>query len=292
MTLTQANLMKSLLEAGVHFGHQTRHWNPKMEPFIFGEKNGIYIINLQLTANAMIEACEFLKKVTSEGGYVLFVGTKKQAHEIIKSEAERCGAFYVTQRWLGGCMTNFQTVRKGVKRLKELEKMKEDGIFDKLSKKEVSQLTKEMFKLNKNLGGIRDMEHLPQALFVIDAKKEDIAIREANKLSIPVVALVDTNCDPDRIDYIIPGNDDAIKSIKFIASVITDTVREGRESFLTGLEKATAHEAEALPNASVSEAEVEKLITKEDVQLEEKTKKEQKIVTKPKAKPKKRRKTA
>ena len=266
--------MKLLLEAGVHFGHQARHWNPKMAPYIFGEKNRIYIINLQLTANAIIEACEFLKKVASEGGYVLLVGTKRQAQEIIKSEAQRCEMFYVEQRWLGGCLTNFQTVRKGVKRLNELEKMKEDGIFEKLSKKETSQLNKEILKLKKNLEGVRKMEHLPQVLVVIDSKREDIAIREANKLSIPIVALVDTNCDPDKVDYIIPGNDDAIKSIRLILSLLTDAVKEGRDQFLTGREKAEVQAVEEKTAEAVSDEEVEELITKEDVKLEEETEKE------------------
>ena len=274
MALTQTNLMKLLLEAGVHFGHQARHWNPKMAPYIFGEKNRIYIINLQLTANAIIEACEFLKKVASEGGYVLLVGTKRQAQEIIKSEAQRCEMFYVEQRWLGGCLTNFQTVRKGVKRLNELEKMKEDGIFEKLSKKETSQLNKEILKLKKNLEGVRKMEHLPQVLVVIDSKREDIAIREANKLSIPIVALVDTNCDPDKVDYIIPGNDDAIKSIRLILSLLTDAVKEGRDQFLTGREKAEVQAVEEKTAEAVSDEEVEELITKEDVKLEEETEKE------------------
>ena len=281
MEVTQANLMKMLLEAGVHFGHQTRHWNPKMAPYIFGKKNSIYIINLQLTANAIIKTCEFLKKIAAEGGYVLFVGTKRQAQEIIKSEAERCGAFFVNQRWLGGCLTNFQTVRKGVKRFNELEKMKEEGIFDKLSKKEVSQLTKEMVKLKKNLEGVRNMERLPDVLLVIDSKKEAIAVHEANKLSIPVAALVDTNCDPETIDYIIPGNDDAIKSIKLIVSLVTDAVREGREQFLTGKKKeALAEASEEKATSAVSEEEVEELITKKDVKLEEETKKEERSIAK------------
>jgi len=285
--------MKSLLEAGVHFGHQTRHWNPKMSPYIFGEKNGIYIINLQLTANALTEACDFLKKTASEGGYVLFVGTKKQAQEVIKTEAERCSMFWVNQRWLGGCLTNFQTIKKSVKRLNQLEKMKEDGLFDKLSKKEVSQLSKEMVKLRKNIGGVRKMERLPQAMVVIDSKAEDIAIKEANNLSIPVVALVDTNCDPDRIDYVVPGNDDAIKSVTFMTKVFADAVKEGRDEFLVGLEKpAVVPEDSDKPQpGAVSEEEVEKLITKEDVKLEEETKKEEKtIAKKPTQRPKKKRK--
>ena len=276
MTVTQASLMKGLLEAGVHFGHQTRHWNPKMAPYIFGEKNDIYVINLQLTANALIEACEFLKTTAAEGGYILFVGTKKQAHQIVKDEATRCGMFYVDQRWLGGCLTNFQTVRKSVKRYNDLERMKEDGTFKKLSKKEVSQLTKEMVKFRKNLEGIRNMDHLPQVVVVVDSKKEEIAVKEANKLGIPVVALLDTNCDPDRIDHIIPGNDDAIKSIKMIVTLLADSAKEGKDQFLTGREKETAEALkEAALDTSVKEEEVEELITKEDVKLEEETKKEE-----------------
>ena len=292
MAEQDTNIMKSLLEAGVHFGHQTRHWNPKMDPYIFGEKNGIYIINLQLTANALAEACDFLKKTAAEGGYIIFVGTKRQAQEIIKTEAERCSMFWVNQRWLGGCLTNFQTIKKGVKRLNDLEKMKEDGLFDKLSKKEVSQLSKEMVKLRKNLGGVRKMERLPQAMVVIDSKVEDIAIKEANKLSIPVVALVDTNCDPDRIDYVIPGNDDAIKSVTFMTKILADAVKQGRDEFLVGLEKPAVlpEDLDKPEPGTVTEEEVEKLVVKEDVKLEE-AKKEEKIISKkPAIKPKKKRK--
>jgi len=284
--------MKALLEAGVHFGHQARHWNPKMAPYIFGKKNDIYIIDLQHTAKSIVKAYDFLKSVAKEGGYVLFAGTKKQAHDIVKTEAQRCGMFFVNQRWLGGCLTNFQTVRKGVKRLKDLEKMRDEKIFDKLSKKEVSQLMKEMHKLNKNLEGIRDMEHLPQALLVVDAKKERLAIHEANKLSIPVIAIVDTNCDPDTVDYIIPGNDDAIKSIRLIVSILTDAIEEGRKEFLSGKEKEElAKKLEEEPKATVSEEEVEELITKEDVKLEEETKREEKAISKKQTAPKRKPKT-
>lgn len=280
MELTQANLMKPLLEAGVHFGHQTKHWNPKMNPYIYGVKNDIHIVNLQLTANAIMKTCEFLKKVVSEGGYIIFVGTKRQAQEIIKSEAQRCGMFYVDHRWLGGCLTNFKTVRKGVGRLEELEKMKENGIFDKLSKKEVSQLTKEMNKLRKNLEGIRNMEHLPQALLIVDSKKENIAVSEANRLGVPVVALVDTNCDPTKINYIIPGNDDAIKSIKLIVSILADVIKEGRDQFLVGKEKESALEGKRLEGeVAVSEEEIEVLLTKEDVRLEEEARAKEKLAT-------------
>ena len=287
MKVTQAGLMKMLLEAGVHFGHQARHWNPKMAPYIFGKKNDIYIIDLQLTANAIIKACEFLRSVAKSGGYVLFAGTKKQAQEIIKKEAERCDMFYVNQRWLGGCLTNFQTVRKSVKRLNDLERMKEEKIFDKLSKKEVSQLTREMLKLKKNLEGIRKMERLPQAFLIVDSKKEHIAIREAKKLSIPVVALVDTNCNPDLVDHIIPGNDDAIKSIRLIVGLLTDAIEDGRKEFLSGKEKEELMEKLKEESAeAVSEEEVEKLITEDDVKLEEETKKEEKTISKKQPAPK------
>ncbi len=278
MAQDKASLMKSLLEAGVHFGHQTRRWNPKMEPYIFGQKNRIYIIDLQHTVNAIIEACAFLSKVAAEGGYILFVGTKKQAQDIMKNEATRCGMFYVDQRWLGGMLTNFQTIRKSVAKLQKLETMKQDGTFDKLSKKEVSQLTKEMYKLKKNLDGVRSMEKLPKALFVIDSKKEEISVREARKLAIPVAALVDTNCDPDMVDYVIPGNDDAIKSIRLITSLMADAIGEGKNRFLRSIEKEELRMEESLaeePKIDVAEEEkIEKLIKQEDLKLEEETKEE------------------
>ena len=236
--MVESTLMKSLLEAGVHFGHETKRWNPKMKRYIFGQKNGIYIIDLSKTQDAILKACDFLKSVASSGNYVLFVGTKKQAQEIVKEEASRCGMFYVNQRWLGGMLTNFQTIKKSVKRLLDLERMKEDGTFAKLSKKEVSALSKEMFKLNKNLEGIRAMIKLPKAMFLIDAKKEDIAAKEAKTLGIPVVAVVDTNSDPDLVKYVIPANDDAIRSIKLLTGLIADSVLEGKEIFTTGVAKA------------------------------------------------------
>lgn len=271
------SLMKKLLEAGVHFGHQKRRWNPKMASYIFGEKNNIYIIDLQHTVNAIIEACDFLNKVAQEGGYILFVGTKKQAQDIIKNEALRCEMFYVDQRWLGGMLTNFQTVRKSINRLDELEKMREEGIFDKLSKKEVSHLTKEINKLKRNLDGVRKMDILPKALFVIDSRKEEIAVHEANKLSIPVAALVDTNCDPDKVDYVIPGNDDAIKAIKLITSLVADSIKEGRKKFLTVLEKEDLRIEERLAkepqlDLATEEEKIEKFIKDEDLKLEEETK--------------------
>ncbi|MFH1996943.1 MAG: 30S ribosomal protein S2 [Candidatus Omnitrophota bacterium] len=246
-------LIKQLLESGVHFGHQTKHWNPKMKKYIFGEKNGIYIIDLLKTQEALLKACEFLRKVASEGGFVLFVGTKRQAQSIVKEEADRSGAFYVNNRWLGGLMTNFQTVRKSVKRYNRLEEMKEDGTMAKLSKKEVAQLEKEIVRLKKNLEGVRGMDKLPRAVFVIDSKNEEIAVKEANKLHIPVVGLIDTNSNPDIIDHVIPGNDDAIKSIKFVTSMLADNVLSGRETFAVG--EASKKAAEAAPVEPVEEAE-------------------------------------
>ena len=221
--------MKQLLEAGVHFGHQTRRWNPKMARFIFTERNGIYIIDLQKTVKKMDEAYNFVRDLAAEGGKVLFVGTKKQAQESIKNEAERCNQYFVNERWLGGMLTNFQTIEKRVKRLKTLEKQAEDGTFELLPKKEVTLLKHEMEKLQKYLGGIKDMKRLPGAIFIIDSKKEEIAVSEAHKLHIPVVATVDTNCDPDVIDYPIPANDDAIRAIKLISSVMANAMIEGRQ---------------------------------------------------------------
>ncbi len=218
--------MKQLLEAGVHFGHQTRRWNPKMERYIFTERNGIYIIDLQKTVKKVEEAYNFVRELAAEGGKILFVGTKKQAQESVKEEAERCGMFYINQRWLGGTLTNFRTIQTRIARLKELERMQEDGTFDVLPKKEVMLLKKEMERLEKFLGGIKEMKELPDALFVIDPRKERIAVSEARKLNIPIVAIVDTNCDPDEIDYVIPGNDDAIRAVKLLTSKIADAVIE------------------------------------------------------------------
>ena len=221
--------MKQLLEAGVHFGHQTRRWNPKMARFIFTERNGIYIIDLQKTVKKMDEAYNFVRDLAAEGGKVLFVGTKKQAQESIKNEAERCNQYFVNERWLGGMLTNFQTIEKRVKRLKTLEKQAEDGTFEILPKKEVTLLKHEMEKLQKYLGGIKDMKKLPDALFIIDPKKEEIAVSEARKLHIPIIATVDTNCDPDEVDYVIPGNDDAIRAIRLISQTMANAVLEGRQ---------------------------------------------------------------
>lgn len=221
--------MKKLLEAGVHFGHQTRRWNPKMKKFIFTERNGIYIIDLQKTAKQIEEAYNVIRDIAAEGGSVLFVGTKKQAQDSIEQEAKRCGQFYVSNRWLGGMLTNFKTIRKSVDKLKKYEQMEEDGIFDLLPKKEVLQYNKEMEKLERNLGGIKDMEDLPDALFVVDPGMEEIAVHEARILGIPVVSIVDTNCDPDLVDFAIPGNDDAIRAVKLITSLMADAVVEGNQ---------------------------------------------------------------
>jgi small subunit ribosomal protein S2 len=221
--------MKQLLEAGVHFGHQTRRWNPKMAPYIYMERNGIYIIDLQQTVKKFTEAYDFVKNVAAEGKGILFVGTKKQAQETIKEEAQKCGMYFVNQRWLGGMLTNYKTIRKRVFRLKELEKMEQDGAFEVLTKKEVAKLINERERLERFLGGIKDMDKLPGAVFIVDPRKERIAVAEARKLGIPVVAIVDTNCDPDEVDYVIPGNDDAIRAVKLISSKIADAVLEARQ---------------------------------------------------------------
>ena len=232
--------MKQLLEAGVHFGHQTRRWNPKMAPYIFTERNGIYIIDLQKTVRKLEEAYMFVRDLSAEGKSVLFVGTKKQAQDSIREEATRAGAHYVNARWLGGMMTNFNTIRGRIARLTQLKKMEEDGTFDLLPKKEVIKLRHEIEKLEKFLGGIKDMEKLPGALFIVDPRKEKIAVAEARKLGIPIVAIVDTNCDPDEVDYVIPGNDDAIHAVKLIASTMANAIIEGRQ----GEENAAEEEAD------------------------------------------------
>ena len=221
--------MKQLLEAGVHFGHQTRRWNPKMAEYIFTERNGIYIIDLQKTVKKIEEAYDFIRSVAADGGEILFVGTKKQAQETIKEEAIRVGMHYVDARWLGGMLTNFKTIKKRIERLAQLHKMEEDGTFDLLPKKEVIGLRGEMDKLEKYLGGIKDMKKAPAAIFIVDPRKERIAISEAKKLNIPIVAIVDTNCDPEDVDYVIPGNDDAIRAVKLVVSTIANAVIEGRE---------------------------------------------------------------
>ena len=241
--------IKQLLEAGVHFGHHTRRWNPKMAEYIFTERNGIYIIDLQKTVKKFEEAYMFVRDLAAEGGTILFVGTKKQAADAIKEEATRCGMYYVNVRWPGGMMTNFKTIKRSIGRLNSLEKMQEDGTFDLLPKKEVAAKQKEIFDLEKNLGGIKTMDQLPSAIFIVDPRKERNAVLEAKKLGIPVIAIVDTNCDPDDADYIIPGNDDAIRAIKLISSVIADAVIEGKQGESFAETEAEATEAEAAEDA-------------------------------------------
>lgn len=236
--------MKQLLEAGVHFGHQTRRWNPKMKKYIFTERNGIYIIDLQKTLKKVEEAYQFVKELTANGGKILFVGTKKQAQESVKEEAERAGMFYVNHRWLGGTLTNYATIQKRIERLKEIEKMEEDGTFDVLPKKEVGQLMKEHERLVKFLGGIKEMNGLPDALFIIDPRKERIAVAEARKLNIPIIGIVDTNCDPDEIDYVIPANDDAIRAVRLLTSKMADAVLEAKQGEEEVVEEAAEEVAE------------------------------------------------
>jgi len=253
--------MRQMLEAGLHFGHQTRRWNPKMKPYIYGPRNGIYIINLDTTMKMFRRAYAYLVDVVANGGDVLFVGTKRQAQEIIREEAERCGMFFVNHRWLGGMMTNFQTIKRSVERLKKIEAMQEDGTINRFPKKEILLMEKERVKLDRNLGGIKNMRTLPAVLFVIDPNKEEIAVNEAGKLNIPVVALTDTNCDPDGIDYVIPGNDDAIRAIKLITSLMADAVLEGKarrgeEAEPEAAEMEAAMEAQAADGQS-AEAEKE-----------------------------------
>ncbi len=253
--------MKQLLEAGVHFGHQTRRWDPRMAEYIFQARNGIHIIDLQKTSRKIDEAYEFIKEASEEGKDILFVGTKKQAQECVKEAAEACGMYYIDQRWLGGMLTNFDTIQKRIQRLKDLEAMQEDGTFDVLPKKEVILLKKEMEKLERNLGGIKEMNKMPGVMFVVDPKKERIAILEARKLNIPVVGLIDTNCNPEDVDYVIPGNDDAIRAVKLITTVMANAVIEGRqgESFepisnvveeeqeeMASMEEVVANEAESV----------------------------------------------
>ena len=233
--------MKQLLEAGVHFGHQTRRWNPKMAEYIFTERNGIYIIDLQKTVKKVDEAYYAIREVVENGGNVLFVGTKKQAQDAIKTEAERCGMYYVNQRWLGGMLTNFKTIRTRIERLKQLEMMEEDGTFEVLPKKEVIQLRNEKDKLEKALGGIKEMKNIPDVIFIVDPRKERIAIQEAHILGIPIVAIVDTNCDPEEVDYVIPGNDDAIRAVKLIVGKMADAVIEANQGYQDTEEKSKDH---------------------------------------------------
>ncbi len=255
--------MKELLEAGVHFGHQTRRWNPKMEDYIFTERNGIHIIDLQETVRLLDEAYNYVRDLVFQGGTVLFVGTKKQAQETIEDEAQRCGMPYVNERWLGGMLTNFQTISKRVERLIELEEQREAGYFERLPTKEVSELTRELERLRKFLGGIKNMRELPDAVYITDPRKESIAVKEAVKLAIPIVAIVDTNCDPDPIDYKIPGNDDAIRAVRLISSKLADAVLEGRQ----GVQVEEAEDAEESSGedqeAEKTETETEKIAGKE-----------------------------
>ncbi|MBI4972589.1 MAG: 30S ribosomal protein S2 [Candidatus Omnitrophica bacterium] len=271
--------MKQLLEAGVHFGHRTSRWNPKMKKFIFGERSNIYIIDLEKTAECINKARDFVLELTSKGEAILFAGTKKQAQEVVRQEAIRCGMYYVTERWPGGLLTNFSTIKKSINRLKEIEKMKEDGTFEKLTKKEVAHLEKEMGKLRKNFAGIVQMEQMPRAIFIVDTKKEDTAVREARRLGIPIIGLIDTNADPDIIDYPIAGNDDATKSIRMIASLIADAALEGRKKFLSylsesgvslkGLEAEEAEAAAVLPEEEVKIKEIEEIIETKETPEEE-----------------------
>lgn len=249
--------MKQLLEAGVHFGHQTRRWNPKMKKYIFTERNGIYIIDLQKTVKKVEEAYNFVKSIAEEGGTVLFVGTKKQAQESVKEEAERSGQFYINQRWLGGTLTNYKTINKRVKRISEIEKMEADGTFDVLPKKEVVELKKEYDRLIKFLGGIRDMKSMPSAIFVVDPRKERNAIAEAKKLHIPIVGIVDTNCDPDEIDYVIPANDDAIRAVKLLTGKMADAILEAKQG-ISNEEVAAEQNIDLNDNAETAEAAEEK----------------------------------
>ena len=264
-----SELIKQLLEAGVHFGHQTKRWNPKMKKFIFGSRSGIYIIDLEKTEECINKARDYLMDITSKGEVVLFVGTKKQAQEVVLAQALRTGMYYVTERWPGGLLTNFTTIKKSINRLKEIEKMREDGTFEKLTKKEVAGLEKELAKLNKNFAGIVKMERMPKAMIVVDTKKEETAIREEKRLSIPVIGLIDSNSDPTMIAYPIPGNDDATKSISLIISLLADTILEGRKKFLSYLsqegavlkeEKPQEEPAVLLPEEEVKIKEIEEIV--------------------------------
>ena len=237
--------MKQLLEAGVHFGHQTRRWNPKMAPYIYTERNGIYIIDLQKSVGKVDEAYNAISEIAQAGGTVLFVGTKKQAQDAVKTEAERCGMYYVNERWLGGMLTNFKTIRSSIERLKAIEKMSQDGTFEVLTKKEVAKLQKEWDKLEKNLGGIKEMTRIPDAIFVVDPKKEKICVQEAHSLGITLIGIADTNCDPEDLDYVIPGNDDAIRAVKLIVSKMADAIIEANQGEIMSDVEAESAEADA-----------------------------------------------
>jgi len=263
-----SELIKQLLEAGVHFGHQTKRWNPKMKKFIFGSRSGIYIIDLEKTEECINAARDFLMDITSKGEFVLFVGTKKQAQDLMKREAVRSGMYYVTDRWPGGLLTNFATIKKSINRLKDIEKMRIDGTFEKLTKKEVARLEKELAKLNKNFLGIVPMERMPKAAFIVDTKKEETAVAEARRLGIPIIGLIDTNSNPDLVDYPIPGNDDATKSISAVATIIADTIIEGRKKFLSYLSQEGVKLEEAkqdisldiLPEEEIKIKEIEEIV--------------------------------
>jgi small subunit ribosomal protein S2 len=257
-------LIKQLLEAGVHFGHPTKRWNPKMKKYIFGNKAGVYIIDLEKTVECLNRARDFLMKLVADGKIVLFVGTKKQAQTPIQEEAQRCGMYYINQRWLGGLLTNFNTIKKRISRLKDIERMKTDGTFEVLTKKEVSHLTKEMDRLKRNFSGIVEMSRIPDAVYLIDSMKERTALREALRLNLPVVALIDTNCDPDEVTFPIPGNDDALRSIKLITSFIADSVIEGKKKL------PQAAEVERLPEEAAEKVEIEETIKEAAEEIEEK----------------------
>lgn len=259
-------LIKQLLEAGVHFGHKTSRWNPKMKKFIFGERSGIYIIDLEKSEECLNKARDFLLEITLKGEVVLFVGTKKQAQEVVQQEAIRSGMYYVTERWPGGLLTNLATVKKSINRLKEIEKMKEDGTFAKFTKKEVSGLEKELAKLKKNFSGIAQMERMPKAIFIVDTKKEETAVREAIRLGIPIIGLLDTNCNPDMVAYPIPGNDDATKSIQLITRLLADSVIEGRKRFLSYLSESGVAKPEAVAKI---EEEIPLVLPEEEIKIKE-----------------------
>jgi small subunit ribosomal protein S2 len=268
-----SELIKQLLEAGVHFGHQKKRWNPKMKKFIFGERGGIYIIDLEKTEERINAASDFLLDLSSKGEFVLFVGTKKQAQEVVQEQAIRCGMYYVIERWPGGLLTNFSTIKKSINRLKDIEKMREDGTFARLTKKEVAGLEKELAKLNKNFAGIVKMERLPKAIFIVDTKKEETAVKEANRLSLPIVGLIDTNSDPDLVTYPVPGNDDATKSIRAITTIMAEAVIEGRKRFLSYLSQEGVtiqkEEKEKEPVAILPEEELKIKEIEEIVEIKE-----------------------
>lgn len=258
--------MKELLEAGVHFGHQVKRWNPKMKSFIFGQRNGIHIIDLQKTIRLIITAYDFIKEVSSNDGAVLFVGTKKQAQDSIYEETSRAGAFYVNQRWLGGMLTNFTTIKKSIEKLNNIEKMKEDGTYEFLTKKEIAKLEKERLKLERNLGGIKEMKDLPSAIFIVDPRKERIAVAEARKLNIPIIAIVDSNCDPDEIDYVIPGNDDAIRAIRLLTMTMANAIIEGKEILMKKKTEENAEKvSDEIPEKETTKTLEEEEATKQDI---------------------------